>query len=109
MTRQGKGIPGNFSGIVGTMVGSTWNGISCMPNLPVRKKDHRGNTRKNLAFRKLFTQAINIQYLNLPVTVNQFRMAHGSLKIAGKSEPGSRQSAVYLDRQFRAEQCQFGG
>lgn len=39
MARHGKGILGDFSGKVGTVVGGNWNGVSYMRSLPVRKKN----------------------------------------------------------------------
>jgi hypothetical protein len=39
MARPGKGILGDFSGKVGTVVGSSWRGIPYMRSLPSRKKN----------------------------------------------------------------------
>jgi hypothetical protein len=39
MARHGKGILGDFSGKVGTVVGGNWNGVPYMRSLPVRKKN----------------------------------------------------------------------
>lgn len=41
MARHGKGILGEFSGKVGTVVGSSWKGISYMRSLPAKKKNKK--------------------------------------------------------------------
>lgn len=43
MAKHGKGILGDFSGKVGTVVGGNWNGVSYMRSLPVRKKNKKSS------------------------------------------------------------------
>ncbi|MDD3723512.1 MAG: DUF6266 family protein, partial [Lutibacter sp.] len=47
-----KGILGGFSGKVGSVVGSTWNGISYMRSLPASVKNPR--TEKQMSQRSKF-------------------------------------------------------
>ena len=126
MARHGNGILGSFSGKVGTVVGSSWNGIPYMRSLPARKKNRRfseaqkiqqakfavvtkflkpfnplfglsfeqqpGMTRKNQAYRQLFTQALSGQYPDFTVALSQLEVARGSLKKADNpavSAPGA--------------------
>lgn len=56
MGRIRKGVLGGFSGTVGTVVGSNWNGIDCMRSLPTASKS-RKSSPKQLEQQARFTLA----------------------------------------------------
>ena len=71
MAKPGKGILGGFSGKVGTVVGSTWRGISYMRSLPTRSKNRKPTEEQEVQqakfkmaanFLRNFSQLFNVSY-----------------------------------------------
>lgn len=82
-----KGILGSFSGKVGTVVGSSWNGIEYMRSLP--KASHKAPTDLQMiqrtklgmaiGFLQPISALINIGYKNLAVRQTPFNVATAQL------------------------------
>lgn len=75
MAIPGKGILGGFAGKVGTVVGSTWKGISYMRSLPAVKKNRKVTEAQQLqqakfalatAFFGGFTPLVNSSFKSTP-------------------------------------------
>lgn len=86
MARHGKGILGDFSGKVGTVVGSSWKGISYMRSLPTKRKNKKG------------TETQQIQQAKFGMSIRLVKALGSLLSISYQETPGKTVKNVALSQ-----------
>lgn len=86
MARHGKGILGEFSGKVGTVVGSSWKGISYMRSLPAKRKNKKG------------TETQLIQQAKFGLSIRLVKSLGSLLSVSYQEAPGKTVKNVALSQ-----------
>ena len=100
-----NGILGSFTGKVGNVVGSTWNGISYMRAVPSNVKDPK--TPKQLAQRRRFGLVTSFLRKFKPIVTLGFKNGAGNMTPTNRASSFNIRNAVsgeYPDQQIELEQ-----
>lgn len=105
MGKYRNGILGSFTGKVGNVVGSTWNGISYMRAIPSNVKDPK--TPKQLAQRQRFGLVTSFLRKFKPVVTLGFKSGAGNMSPLNRATSFNIRNAVggeYPDQQIVLDQ-----
>lgn len=105
MGKYKNGILGAFTGKVGNVVGSTWNGVSYMRAVPANVKDPK--TPKQLAQRQRFGLVTSFMRKFKPIINIGFKNGSGNMNPLNRASSYNMRNAVggeYPDQQIEYEQ-----
>lgn len=105
MGKYKNGILGAFSGKVGNVVGSTWNGVSYMRAVPTNVKDPK--TPKQLAQRQRFGLVTSFMRKFKPIVTIGFKNGAGNMNPLNRASSYNIRNAVggeYPDQQIEFDQ-----